>query len=105
MDSEQAARDATNLLLAIVERQPGAAEGQWFEPGPADADRAGLGYHPNRVRFDNAMLFLLNEELIEELDPLPTAAVGVADYDYGSAFRITERGSRLLKGSGIGDQV
>ncbi len=51
------------------------------------------------------MLFLLNEELIEEVDPLPTAAVGVPDYDYSSAFRISECGRRLLRGSGIGDQV
>jgi hypothetical protein len=104
LDSEQAAQDAANLLSVIVERQPGAAEGQWFEPGPADADRAGLDYHPNGVRFDKAMLFLLNEELIEEVDLLPTAAVGVPDYDYGSAFRITERGRRMLRRFGIGEQ-
>ena len=104
MSSEQAAQDAANLLSAIVGRQPGAARGQWFEPGPADADRAGLEYHPNRAPFDNAMLWLLNEELIEEVDLLPTAAVGGPDYDYGSAFRITERGRRLLRRFGIGEQ-
>jgi hypothetical protein len=43
-------------MAAIVANQPTAWEGAPFTPdAAADAERAGLEYHPNRARFDAAM--------------------------------------------------
>jgi hypothetical protein len=103
MQSDRTARaDAVALLAAIVANQPTALEGAPFTPGVADAQRAGLDldYHPNRARFDAAMRWLIDNELLErdeETEGLLIHVKGLPHYDYGRAFRITERGRALLQ--------
>ena len=99
MQSDRSARDAAALMAAIVANQPAAFEGAPFTPGVADAERARLGYHPNRARFDAAMWWLIDNELLErdkEAEALLIHVKGLPDYDYGRAFRITELGRALL---------
>jgi hypothetical protein len=52
-------------MAAIVANQLTALEGAPFTPGAADAERAGLEYHPNRARFDAAMGWLIDNEMLE----------------------------------------
>ncbi len=87
-------------MAAIVANQPTALEGVPFSPGAADAQRAGLEYHPNRARFDAAMRWLIDNELLErdeEAEALLIHVKGLPDYGYGRAFGITERGRALLQ--------
>jgi hypothetical protein len=103
MQSDPTAGDAAALLAAIVANQPTAFEGAPFTPGVADAQRAGLEYHPNRARFDAAMWWLIDNELLErdeEAEALLIHVKGLTDYDYGRAFRITEHGRALLQQAG-----
>ena len=102
MQSDRTARDAAALLAAIVANQPTALEGAPFTPGVADAQRAGLDldYQPNRARFDAAMRWLIDNELLErdeETEGLLIHVKGLPDYDYGRAFRITARGRALVQ--------
>jgi hypothetical protein len=100
MQSDPTAGDAAALMAAIVANQPTALEGAPFTPGPADAERVGLEYHPNRVRFDAEMRWLIDNELLErdeEAEALLIHVKGLPDYHYGRAFRITERGRALLR--------
>ena len=100
MQSDQTAGDAAALMAAIVANQPTALEGAPFTPGAADAERVGLEYHPNRARFDAAMWWLIDNEMLErdqEGEVLLIHVHGLPDYDYGRAFRITERGRAWLQ--------
>ena len=100
MQSDRTAGDAAALMAAIVANQPTALEGAPFTPGAADAERAGLEYHPNRARFDAAMWWLIDNEMLErdqEGEVLLIHVKGLPGYDYGRAFRITERGRTLLQ--------
>jgi hypothetical protein len=100
MQSDPTAKDAAALLAAIVANQPTALEDAPFTPGAADAQRAGLEYQLNRARFDAAMRWLIDNELLErdeEAEALLIHVKGLPHYDYGRAFRITERGRALLR--------
>jgi hypothetical protein len=100
MQSDPTAGEAAALLAAIVANQPTALEGAPVTPGAADAEQAGLAYRPNRARFDAAMRWLIDNEMLErdqEAEALLIHAKGLPDYDYGRAFRITDRGRGLLK--------
>jgi len=103
MQSDRTAGDAVALLAAIVANQPTALEGAPFTPGAADAERAGLEYHPNRARFDAAMGWLIDNEMLEhdqEAEALLIHVKGLPQYDYGWAFRITEHGRALRQQAG-----
>ena len=102
MQIDPTAKVAAALIAAIVANQPTALEGAPFTPGAADAQRAGLDldYQPNRARFDAAMRWLIDNEMLErdkEAEALLIYAKGLPDYDYGRAFRITEHGRALLR--------
>jgi hypothetical protein len=100
MQSDPTAKNAAALLAAIVANQPTALEDAPFTPGTAEAQRAGLEYHPNRARFDAAMRWLIDNEMLErdrETEALLIHVKGLPHYDYGRAFRITERGRALLR--------
>ncbi len=99
MQTDRSARDAAALFAAIVANQPTVLEGAPSTPGGADAERAGLEYHPNRARFDAAMRWLIDNEMLErdaEAEALLMHVKGLPHYDYGRAFRITELGRALL---------
>ncbi len=103
MQSARAAGDAAALMAAIVANQPTALEGAPFTPNAADAERARLEYHPNRARFDAAMRWLIDNEMLErdeQAEALLKHAKGLPHYDYGRAFKITERGRALLVQAG-----
>jgi hypothetical protein len=70
-----------------------------FVPNWADAERAGL----NRVRRDNAMRWLVDKGMLErdeEAENRLGTEEGFPDYDFGSAFTITDSGRERLEGSG-----
>src|SRR5215212_2945250 len=100
MQSDQTAGDAAALMAAIVANQPTALEGAPFTPGAANAERAGLEYHPNRARFDAAMWWLIDNEMLErdqEGEVLLIHVHGLPGYDYGRAFRLAEPGRAPLE--------
>src|SRR5215203_4550670 len=66
-----------------------------FVPNWADAEQAGL----NRVRRDNAMRWLVDKGMLErdeEAENRLGTEEGFPDYDFGSAFRISDSGRELL---------
>jgi len=67
-----------------------------FSPSWADAEQAGL----DRVRRDNAMRWLIDNNMLEreEAEKLRDKGKDLPDYDYvyGSVFRITNDGRELL---------
>jgi len=70
-----------------------------FVPNWADAEQAGL----NRVRRDNAMRWLVDKGMLErdeEAENRLGTEEGFPDYDFGSAFTITDSGRERLEGSG-----
>ena len=67
-----------------------------FAPNWADAEQAGL----DRVRRDAAIMWLVENNILEreeEAEKLLETGEGLPDYDFGSAFRITDSGRELLK--------
>jgi hypothetical protein len=101
MQNDQAAQDATMLLVAFSTNHPEARMvspfgiDRPFSPGWADAEQAGL----DRVRRDNAMRWLLDKNLLErdeEAEKVLGTGGGLPDYDFGSVFRITDSGRELL---------
>jgi hypothetical protein len=70
-----------------------------FVPNWAVAEQAGL----NRVRRDNAMRWLVDKGMLErdeEAENRLGTEEGFPDYDFGSAFTITDSGRERLEGSG-----
>ena len=66
-----------------------------FSPNWADAEQAGL----DRDRRDAAIRWLVDEGMLErdeEAEDRLSAGVGLPNYDFGSAFRITDSGRELL---------
>jgi hypothetical protein len=60
-----------------------------FLPNAADAEMAGL----DRVRRDNAMRWLVDNDMLErneEAENWLGSGQGFPDYDFGSAFTITD---------------
>jgi hypothetical protein len=101
MPNDQAAQDATRLLVAFRTNHPEARMvsphglDRPFTPSWADAEQAGL----NRVRRADAMRWLVDENMLEREeeaeDPLGTGEGFHSEY--GSVFRITNTGRELLQ--------
>ena len=102
-DAEQAAQDATRLLVAFSTNHPEArivsphGLDRPFTPTWADADQAGL----DRVRRADAMRWLVEENMLEreEEEAEKTRGARGAGFhsEYGSVFRITDTGRELLE--------
>jgi hypothetical protein len=101
MHNDQAAQDATRLLVAFSTNHPEARMvsphglDRPFTPNWADAEQAGL----NRVRRDTAMGWIVDENMLErdeEAEKLLGAGEGFHS-EYGSVFRITGLGRELLE--------
>jgi hypothetical protein len=104
MQNDQAAQDATMLLVAFSTNHPEARMvsphglDRPFVPNWTDADQAGL----DRVRRDNAMRWLVDNDMLErdeEAENLLATGGGFPVYDFGSVFRITDSGRELLEES------
>jgi hypothetical protein len=110
MQDDQTAQDATRLLVAFRTNHdeakmvssearrasPFGMDRRPFVPNSADAEQAGL----DRVRRDNAMRWLVDNDMLErdeEAEKLLGKGEGLPDYDFGSAFRITDSGRELLE--------
>jgi hypothetical protein len=100
-DAEQAAQDATRLLVAFSTNHPEARMvsphglDRPFTPNWADAEQAGL----DRVRRDSAMGWLVHNNMLEsdeEAEKLLGTGEGFHS-EYGSVFRITDTGRELLE--------
>jgi hypothetical protein len=100
-DAEQAAQDATRLLVAFSTNHAEArmviphGPDRPFTPNWADAEQAGL----NRARRDSAMGWLVHNDMLEsdeEAENLLGTGTGFHS-EYGSVFRITETGRELLE--------
>src|SRR5215212_4156198 len=105
MQNDQTTQDAKRLLVALSTNHPEARVASAFvgmdrpfSPSRADAEQAGL----DRVRRDNAMRWLIENNLLElqeEAENQRSKGKDLPDYDYvyGSVFRITDPGRELLK--------
>jgi len=102
-DEEQAAQeDARRLLVAFSTNHPEARVvrphglNRPFTPTWADAEQAGL----DRVRRDNAMRWLVDENMLEREEEEAEGPLGTGEgfhSEYGSVFRITDTGRELLE--------
>jgi len=102
MHNDQTAQDAKRLLVAFgvnhAEARMVSPYGldRPFVPNWADAEQAGL----DRGRRDNAMNWLVETDVLqrdEEAENLLTTGEGFPYYDFGSVFRITDAGRKLLE--------
>ena len=103
MQNDQSAQDARKLLVALSSNHPEARRAspfvgmdRPFTPSWSDAEQAGL----DRVRRDNAMRWLVENNMLEReegAEKLLETGEGLPDYEFGSAFRITDSGRELLK--------
>jgi hypothetical protein len=100
-DAEQAAQDATKLLVAFSTNHPEARMAsphgldRPFTPTWADAEQAGL----DRVRRDSAMGWLVDKNMLEseEESENPHDTGEEFHSKYGSVFRFTDAGRELLE--------
>jgi hypothetical protein len=104
MQNDQTAQDAKRLLVAMSSNHPEARTAspygldRPFSPSWADAEQAGL----HRVRRDAAISWLIENNMLkreEKPENLRDEGKEVPDYDYvyGSVFRITDDGRKLLE--------
>ena len=102
MQNDQSAQDAARLLVAFSTNHDEAkmvSDSKMerpFAPNWADAEQAGL----DRVRRDNAMRWLVDKGMLErdeEAEKRLGTEKGFPDYDFGSAFRISDSGRELLE--------
>jgi hypothetical protein len=102
MQDDQTAQDAKRLLVAFgvnhAEARMVSPYGldRPFVPNWADAEQAGL----DRVRRDEAMKWLVEKDMLqrdEEAENLLVTGEGFPVYDFGSVFRITAAGRKLLE--------
>ena len=104
MQNDQTAQDAKRLLVAMSSNHPEARRAspygldRPFSPSWADAEQAGL----DRVRRDAAISWLIENNMLkreEKPENLRDEGKEVPDYDYvyGSVFRITDDGRKLLE--------
>jgi hypothetical protein len=99
MQDDQAARDAATLLASLARNHPEAMRGAAFALSEDEPRQARL----NQDRFDNAMRWLIKYGFVEreeEAEKLLGNVVGLTEYDYGLAFKITERGRKPLREAG-----
>jgi hypothetical protein len=104
MPNDQTVKDATRLLRAFSTNHAEARMvspyglDRPFSPSWADAEQAGLA----RVRRDAAISWLIENNMLkreEKPENLRDKGKEVPDYDYvyGSVFRITDAGRKLLE--------
>ena len=104
MQNDQTAQDAKRLLVAMSSNHPEARRAspygldRPFSPNWADAEQAGLA----RDRRDAAISWLIENNMLkreEKPENLRDEGKKVPDYDYvyGSVFRITDPGRKLLE--------
>jgi hypothetical protein len=99
MQDDQAAKDAATLLASLAGNHPEAMRGTAFVLSEDEPHRAGL----NQDRFDNAMGWLIEygfverDEEAEKAEKLLGNVVGLTEYYYGLAFKITGRGRKPLR--------
>ena len=101
MENNQAAQDAATLLAALARNHPEAMRDTAFTLAADEAQRAGL----TQDRFDAAKWWLIQYGFVardEEAENLLGNVAGLTEYDYGLAFKITERGRELLREAGAG---
>jgi hypothetical protein len=102
MQDDQAAQDAALLLASLATNHPEAMGGTAFTLSEDETRQVGL----NRDRFDNAMWWLIQYGFVErdeEAENLLGKVEEPTDYDYGLAFKITERGRTPLREAGRDD--
>ncbi len=103
MQDDQAAQDAAMLLASLATNHPEAMRGTAFTLSEDEPRRAGL----NKDRFDNAMWWLIQYGFVERDEKTENLLVGKVEgptqYDYGLAFKITERGRKPLRDAGRDD--
>jgi hypothetical protein len=102
MQDDQAAQDAAILLASLATNHPEAMRGTAFTLSEDEPHRVGL----NKDRFDNAMWWLIQYGFVvrdEEAENLLGNVERLTEYDYGLAFKITERGRKPLREAGRDD--
>jgi hypothetical protein len=102
MQDDQAAQDAAILLASLATNHPQAMRGTAFTLSEDEPHRVGL----NKNRFDNAMWWLIQYGFVErdeEAEKLLGKVEDPTEYDYGLAFKITERGRTPLREAGRDD--
>ena len=104
LENDQTTQDAKRLLAAMSTNHSEARMAspygldRPFSPSWADAEQAGL----DRVRRDAAISWLIENNMLkreEKPENLRDEGKEVPDYDYvyGSVFRITDDGRKLLE--------
>ena len=102
MQDDEAAQDAAILLASLATNHPEAMRGTAFTLSEDEPRRVGL----NKDRFDNAMWWLIQYGFVErdeEAENLLGKVEDPTEYDYGLAFKITERGRKPLRDAGRDD--
>ena len=102
MQDDQTVQDAALVLAVLVRNHPEAMRGVAFTLAWDEAQQAGL----DQDRFDAAMWWLIEYGFVErdeEAENLLGNVAGLTEYDYGLAFRITERGRKPLREAGRDD--
>ena len=97
MQDDEAAQDAALLLASLATNHPQAMRGRAFTLSEDEPRRVGL----NNDRFDIAMWWLIQYGFVERDEETENLLVGnvegPTEYDYGLAFKITERGRKPLR--------
>ena len=99
MHDDQTTHEGAMLLAALARNHPEAMRGVSFTLAWDEPQRARL----RPTRFDAAMWWLIEHELLErdeEAERLLDNVKGLQEYEYGLAFKITERGRALLRKAG-----
>ena len=101
MQDDEAAQDAAVLLASLATNHPEAMRGTAITLSEDEPRRVGL----NKDRFDNAMWWLIQYGFVEreEAENLLGKVEDPTEYDYGQAFKITERGRKPLRDAGRDD--
>jgi hypothetical protein len=102
MQDDEAAQDAALLLASLAINHPEAMRGAAFTLSEDELRRVGL----DKDRFDNAMWWLIQYGFVErdeEAEKLLGRVEDPTEYDYGLAFKITERGRKPLRDAGRDD--
>ena len=102
MQDDEAAQDAALLLASLATNHPEVMRGMAFTLSEDEMRRVGL----NKDRFDNAMWWLIQYGFVvrdEEAEKLLGNVERSTEYDYGLAFKITERGRKPLREAGRDD--
>jgi hypothetical protein len=102
MQDDEAAQDAAAVLASLATNHPEAMRGTAFTLSEDEPHRVGL----NKDRFDNAMWWLIQYGFVEReegAENLLSKVENPTEYDYGLAFKITDRGRKPLRDAGRDD--